>query len=149
MSALSRRLTWVPPEGIRLPGGTQVPADAARLRQALHFPADGRSTPRRVGFTTGVAFGTWGLAAEDVERLTLLARELTEHITAQAVSDRVIVVSDYADGHATITVIALQGYACGDLDPCGLTHVETHDETGAAQHGMGPSAYVRVRAVRL
>ncbi|MFF0430299.1 hypothetical protein ACFYUJ_38805 [Streptomyces sp. NPDC004520] len=147
MSALSLSLTWVPPEGIHPPGSLPAPA-VADHRQVLAFPAAGHDTPERAAFTAGVAFGLWGLAAEDVARLTLLARELTAHVTARTASEHVIVISDYAAGDATLTVIALQGHARGPLTPRELPHVEPHDETGVVQDVMGPSASVRVRAVR-
>ncbi|MFE0654375.1 hypothetical protein ACFVZH_38155 [Streptomyces sp. NPDC059534] len=149
MGALAHRLNQVLPQGIRPLGIQQTEADRpARLRQVVGLPAAANDTPGRARFTTGIAFGVWGLADEDVERLTCLAGELTDHVAAWTVSERVLVVSDYADGRATISVIALQGYARGDLDPRGLSHVEVLDETGTVQYGMGPSAYVQVRVMR-
>ncbi|MFD5372558.1 hypothetical protein [Streptomyces sp. NPDC127103] len=149
MGALAHRLAWVPPQGIRPSYVQQAEATRpARLRQVVALPAAADDTSSRAGFTTGIAFGVWGLAAEDVERLTHLAGELADHVAASTVSERLLVVCDHAAGRATISVIALQGYARKSLDPRGLAHVEARDETGAVQHGMGPGAYVQVQAVR-
>ncbi|MGW9439595.1 hypothetical protein [Streptomyces sp. NPDC055607] len=122
-------------------------------RQVCGFPAAASDTPHRAGFTAGIAYGLWGLAPRDVERLTLITRELTEHAAARTLSERLLVVADYtvedrSADVATVSVIALgvPGWESLDLDE--LHHVRPGDLTGAADHAMGPALFVRVEAMR-
>ncbi|MEU8623127.1 hypothetical protein [Streptomyces sp. NPDC048623] len=117
-------------------------------RQVKGYPAAEPHTPSKVAFSTGVAYGVWGVHMSDVGRLSLLAQELAAHVAERTLSDSLLVVAEYDAGFATVYVIALGGTVRRPLDPGSLRHVRETDTAGVALFEVGLAAYVRV-GVRL
>ncbi|MFF5491516.1 hypothetical protein [Streptomyces virginiae] len=144
------RLYTVPPAGRSVLAERAAARRADRgPRQVRALPAHDAETPGRAGFTCGIALGVWGVPGEQAEQLAQVAGELTAYVVREVRCERVIVVTAYRHGCATISVIALHGRARRALDPGQLPYVRAAaTETGVIPNSaMGPCVYARTWAM--